>query len=72
MSYAQLIQPSDPDFDPEDPLAERACEGCGFIAVFNLRDNYLTTLQRRGKLNAPWGMVVARKMIWPVQRLTPS
>ena len=27
VAYAELIRPSDPDYDPEEPLAERTCGG---------------------------------------------
>jgi uncharacterized protein (TIGR03118 family) len=59
VTYAQLIQPGDPDYDPADPFAERACDGCGYVAVFTKDGLPLGTLQSRGRLNAPWGMAVA-------------
>jgi uncharacterized protein (TIGR03118 family) len=61
VAYAELVQPGDPDFDPNDPIAERACEGCGYVAEFDRRGRYLRTLEIRGKLNAPWGMAIAPK-----------
>ncbi len=59
VAYAELIQPEDPDFDPADPLAERACPGCGFVAEFDIRGSYRRTLEGRRRLNAPWGMALA-------------
>jgi uncharacterized protein (TIGR03118 family) len=59
VTYAELIQPGDPDFDPADPLAERACHGCGYVVVFNRRGRYLRTLEAGGLLNAPWGLAIA-------------
>jgi uncharacterized protein (TIGR03118 family) len=59
VAYAELIQPGDPDFDPADPLAERACAGCGHVVEFDAFGWYRRTLEGRGKLNAPWGMAIA-------------
>jgi hypothetical protein len=59
VAYAERVKPGDPDFDPEDPIAERACEGCGYVAVFNQLGIHLRTLEGRGRLNAPWGLAIA-------------
>jgi uncharacterized protein (TIGR03118 family) len=59
VAYAQLIEPGDPDFDPEDPLAERACEGCGRIAVFTAWGQFVRMLDGDDLLNAPWGFALA-------------
>jgi uncharacterized protein (TIGR03118 family) len=59
VAYAQLIKAGDPDFDPADPIAERACRGCGYVAVFNRRGAHLRTLQGERRLNAPWGLAIA-------------
>ena len=59
VAYAELVQLGGPDFDPSDPIAERACEGCGYIAEFDRYGRHLRTLDVRGKLNAPWGMAIA-------------
>lgn len=59
VAYAELIQPGDPDFDPADPIAERACQGCGYVAVFNRRGRHLRTFEQHGRLNAPWGLAIA-------------
>ncbi|HEY7649570.1 MAG TPA: TIGR03118 family protein [Methylomirabilota bacterium] len=59
VAYAQLVQPGDPDFDPEDPIAERACAGCGFVVEFDTDGHHLRTFEPRGRLNAPWGMAIA-------------
>jgi uncharacterized protein (TIGR03118 family) len=61
VAYAELVQPGEPDFDPSDPIAERACEGCGYIAEFKPTGRYIRTLETRGRLNAPWGMAIAPK-----------
>jgi uncharacterized protein (TIGR03118 family) len=59
VTYAELVQPGDADFDPADPIAERACEGCGYVVVFNRHGRYLRTLEERQRLNAPWGLAIA-------------
>lgn len=59
VTYAERVQPGDPDFDPTDPIAERACEGCGYVVVFNQRGRYLRTLEKRRRLNTPWGLAIA-------------
>jgi uncharacterized protein (TIGR03118 family) len=59
VAYAELIQPGDPDYDPEEPFVERTCPGCGYVAVFDQRGLHLRTLEGRGRLNAPWGMAIA-------------
>jgi uncharacterized protein (TIGR03118 family) len=59
VTYAELIQPDDPDHDPAEPYVERACPGCGFVVVFDQRGLHIRTLEARGRLNAPWGMAVA-------------
>ena len=59
VTYAELVTPSDPDFDPADPIAERACAGCGYVVVFNRHGRYLRTLEQRHRLNAPWGLAIA-------------
>lgn len=59
VAYAELVQPGDPDFDPADPLAERACPGCGYVVEFDALGWHRRTLQGRGLLNAPWGMAIA-------------
>ena len=59
VAYAELIQPDDPDYDPAEPYTERACPGCGFIAVFDQRGIHIRTLEGRSRLNAPWGMAIA-------------
>jgi uncharacterized protein (TIGR03118 family) len=59
VAYAELIQPGDPDFDPADPLAERACAGCGYVVEFDVRGRHRRTLESRQRLNAPWGMAIA-------------
>lgn len=59
VAYAKLVKPGDPDFDPADPIAERACNGCGHVAVFNRRGLHLRTLEGRHRLNAPWGFAIA-------------
>ncbi len=58
-TYAELVNPSDPDFDPADAFAERACKGCGYVAVFTKDGISLGTLESRKRLNAPWGMAMA-------------
>jgi uncharacterized protein (TIGR03118 family) len=60
VTYAELVQPGDQDFDPADPIAERACEGCGYVAVFNRNGRHLRTLESRDRLNAPG--------VWPPPR----
>jgi uncharacterized protein (TIGR03118 family) len=59
VTYAELIQPGDADYDPEEPFAERTCPGCGYVAVFDQRSLHLKTLEGRGRLNTPWGMATA-------------
>jgi uncharacterized protein (TIGR03118 family) len=59
VAYAELIRPSDPDYDPEEPFAERTCGGCGYVAVFNWRGLHVRTLEGRERLNAPWGLAIA-------------
>jgi uncharacterized protein (TIGR03118 family) len=59
VTYAELVQPGDRDFDPADPITERACEGCGYVAVFNRNGRHLRTLESRDRLNAPWGLAIA-------------
>jgi uncharacterized protein (TIGR03118 family) len=59
VAYAELIRPGDPDYDPEEPFAERTCGGCGYVAVFNWRGLHVRTLEGRGRLNAPWGLAIA-------------
>lgn len=59
VAYAELIKPGDPDFDPADPIAERACQGCGYVAVFNRRGRHLYTFAQHERLNAPWGLAIA-------------
>ncbi len=59
VAYAQLIEPGDPDFDPEEPFKERACQGCGYVAVFDVDGNHVRTLEGGGLLNAPWGAAIA-------------
>lgn len=59
VTYAELIQPGDPDYDPAEPFVERACSGCGYVAVFTQRGLHLRTLEGRRRLNAPWGMAIA-------------
>jgi uncharacterized protein (TIGR03118 family) len=59
VAYAELIKPSDPDFDTADPIAERACPGCGFVAIFNRHGRHLHTFASHGQLNAPWGLAIA-------------
>jgi uncharacterized protein (TIGR03118 family) len=59
VAYAELIQPDDPAYDPDQPYVERTCPGCGFVAVFDQRGLHIRTLEGGGRLNAPWGMAVA-------------
>ena len=59
VTYAELAKHGDPDFDPADPFAERACKGCGYVAVFTKDGISLGTLESRKRLNAPWGMAMA-------------
>jgi uncharacterized protein (TIGR03118 family) len=59
VAYAELMQPGDPDFDAADPLAEGACAGCGFVAVFDEHGVHVKTLEGRKRLNAPWGLAIA-------------
>jgi uncharacterized protein (TIGR03118 family) len=59
VAYAQLIEPGDEDFDPQDPLAERACRGCGRVAVFTPWGQFVRMLQGGQLLNAPWGFAHA-------------
>jgi uncharacterized protein (TIGR03118 family) len=68
VAYAELIQPDDPDYDPAEPYVERACQGCGFVAVFDQRGLYIRTLEGQGRLNAPWGMAVAPANFGPFSR----
>lgn len=58
-AYAELVKPGDPDFDAADPFAERACKGCGYVAVFTKDGISLGTLESHKRLNAPWGMAIA-------------
>ena len=58
-TYAELVKPGDKDYDPADPFAERACKGCGYVAVFTKDGISLGTLESRKRLNAPWGMAMA-------------
>jgi uncharacterized protein (TIGR03118 family) len=59
VAYAQMIEPGDSDFDPEDPLAERACKGCGRVAVFSPFGQFVRLFEGSNLLNAPWGFAVA-------------
>jgi uncharacterized protein (TIGR03118 family) len=59
VAYAEIILPSDPDYDPEEPFAERTCPGCGYMAVFDQRGLHIRTFEGQGRLNAPWGMAIA-------------
>jgi uncharacterized protein (TIGR03118 family) len=59
VAYAELIQPGDPDYDPSDPFAERACPGCGYVVEFDTRGRHQRTFEGRRRLNAPWGMALA-------------
>jgi uncharacterized protein (TIGR03118 family) len=59
VAYAELIQPGDPDYSPEEPFTERACPGCGYVAVFDQRGIHIQTFAGQGRLNAPWGMAIA-------------
>lgn len=65
VTWAQLVKPGDPDFDPEDPIAERACRGCGFVSVYTLTGQRIATLEGGGRLNAPWGLALAPKGFGP-------
>jgi uncharacterized protein (TIGR03118 family) len=68
VAYAALIQPDDADYDPNEPFVERACPGCGSVAVFDPRGRHIRTLEGRGRLNAPWGMAVAPANFGPFGR----
>lgn len=59
VAYAEIIQPGDPDYNPSDPLAERACPGCGYVVEFDSRGRHQRTFEGRRRLNAPWGMALA-------------
>ncbi len=59
VAYAELILPTDPDFDPAEPFKERTCAGCGYVAEFTQRGRHTRTFERGRRLNAPWGMAIA-------------
>ncbi len=67
VTWAELVKPGDKDFDPEDPIAERACEGCGYVSVYTPLGQRVTTLEGKGKLNAPWGLMIAPKGFGPYE-----
>jgi uncharacterized protein (TIGR03118 family) len=59
VAYAQLITPASPDYDPNDPFAERHCAGCGYVAVYDQLGRFIQMLESGGKLNSPWGFALA-------------
>jgi uncharacterized protein (TIGR03118 family) len=67
VTWAELVRPGDKDFDPEDPIAERACEGCGYVSAYTPLGQLVATLEGKGKLNAPWGLAIAPKGFGPFE-----
>jgi hypothetical protein len=59
VTYAYLIRPGDSDYDPTEPIKERTCAGCGYVAEFDEQGNHLRTLEGQKDLNAPWGVAIA-------------
>jgi len=49
------------DADKEDDVA---CQGCGFIDVFNTHGHLLRRLVSHGNLNAPWGLEIVSGQLW--------
>jgi uncharacterized protein (TIGR03118 family) len=41
-----------------------ACEGCGFVNVFDTSGNFLRRLISNGNLNAPWGLALVDGELW--------
>jgi uncharacterized protein (TIGR03118 family) len=59
VTYARLVRRGERDFEPDEPFAERACKGCGYLAVFDEDGRHVATWEGRNRLNAPWGMTIA-------------
>jgi uncharacterized protein (TIGR03118 family) len=41
-----------------------ACDGCGFVNVFDTSGNFVMRLISHGNLNAPWGLVMVEGELW--------
>jgi uncharacterized protein (TIGR03118 family) len=41
-----------------------ACDGCGFVNVFDTSGNFLRRLISNGNLNAPWGLALVEGTLW--------
>ena len=49
------------DHQREDDVA---CDGCGFVNVFDTSGNFLRRLISNGNLNAPWGLALVDDELW--------
>ena len=49
------------DHQREDDVA---CDGCGFVNVFDTSGNFLRRLISNGNLNAPWGLALVDGELW--------
>ena len=49
------------DHQKEDDVA---CDGCGFVNVFDTSGNFLRRLISNGNLNAPWGLALVDGELW--------
>jgi hypothetical protein len=49
------------DHKREDDVA---CDGCGFVNVFDTSGNFLRRLISNGELNAPWGLALVDGELW--------
>jgi uncharacterized protein (TIGR03118 family) len=49
------------DHKREDDVA---CDGCGFVNVFDTSGNFLRRLISNGNLNAPWGLALVDGELW--------
>ena len=49
------------DHKKEDDVA---CDGCGFVNVFDTSGNFLRRLISNGELNAPWGLAMVDGELW--------
>jgi uncharacterized protein (TIGR03118 family) len=49
------------DHKREDDVA---CDGCGFVNVFDTSGNFLRRLISNGELNAPWGLALVEGELW--------
>ncbi len=59
VTYANVIKQGESDYDAREPIKERACAGCGYVAEFDEQGNYVRTLEGQKDLNAPWGIAIA-------------